>query len=261
MYTSEMSATVYHYDAKALNTLAFLFAPGFVYLGSQTWVSELCQALDLNGKKILDFGSAAGGPASAIAKQYDAQVTGLESSAFLVEQSQKLASEHQLVGRLEFIFLPTLPLPFNHKFDLILSINTISQCKDKDLVFGELSRVLRSHGTLTTMDWFHKSSHYTEATEAFFKFTDSIFYLNTPQEYLQRLEKNKLSYVDFKDNTKTMRQACEQLIIELKTTHQGEIITLFGAEYYEWWVEYWSLLLAALQSGDLLTGHVRGIKT
>ncbi len=260
MYTYEMS-TVYHYDEKALSTLAVLFAPGFVHLGAKTWMEQLPQEQELAGKKILDFGSGAGGPACFIAQNYDAQVTGVEISKLLVEYSQALAHHTKLIGRLEFIQVPELPLPFNHKFDMAYSINKISSCKNKDLVFSELSRVLRSHATLIIMDWFHKSAHYSEATQAFFKFTDGIFYLNTPQEYLQQLEKNKLSYVNFKDNTKNTLKLCETLITELKTTHQGEIVTQFGAEYFEWWLEYWSLLYAAMQSGDLLTGHVRGIRT
>lgn len=256
-----MSAPVYHYDQKALNTLAILFAPGFVHLGSLAWVSQLCQEFNLSGQKILDFGSAAGGPACLIAKQYDAHVTGLEFSTLLVEQSQALAAQTPLMGRVDFSVIPDLPLTLNNKFDLILSIDTIASCTDKETLFSDLSRALRPNGTLAIMDWFHKSPHYSEETQAFFKFTDGVFYLNTPQEYLQRLEKNKLSYVNFKDNTKIIRTQCKELITALKTTHQGEIIALFGAQYYETWLEYWSLLYAALQSGDLLTGHARGIKT
>lgn len=253
--------TVYHYDEKVLNTLAILFAPGFIHLGSQEWTSQLCQDLDLAGRKVLDFGSGAGGPACLIAKQYDAQITGLESSPLLIEQSKALAAHSPHQGRIDFTLMSDLPLPINNKFDLIMSINTISLYKEKDQLFSELSQVLRGSGMFITMDWFHKSSHYTEATQAFFKFTDNLFYLNTPQEYLQRLEKNKLSYVNFKDNTKNIRQLCEDLITTLKTEHQEQIIMRWGAEYFEWWLEYWSLLLAALQSGDLLTGHVSGTKT
>lgn len=260
MYTWKMS-TVYHYDEKALSTLAILFAPGFVHLGAQTWVKSLCQEFKLPGKKVLDFGSGAGGPACWIAKNCEAQVTGLEFSKLLVEHSQALAAKENLSNRLEFLLLNDSELALNQKFDFIFSINTLSRCKDKDNLFAQLSSALRSNGTLAIMDWFHKSPHYSEATEAFFKFTDGIFYLNTPQEYLQRLEKSKLSYVNFKDNTKDILQCAEELIMALKTTRDGEIITAFGAEYYEWWLEYWTLFYAALQSGDLITGHVRGIKT
>lgn len=261
MYTWKMSATVYHYDEKALSTLAFLFAPGVVHLGAQTWVDGLCQELK-PGKKVLEFGSAAGGAACQIAKQCDAQVLGLEFSKFLVEQSQALAAQENVTQRVEFAVLPdSPPLILNQKFDLIFSINTLSHCKNKDSLFTELSSVLKANGTLAIMDWFHKSPNYSAATEAFFKFTDGVFYLNTPQDYLQRLEKNKLNYVNFKDTTKQMCQNAEALITSLKINHDGEIITAFGAEYYEWWLEYWSLLHAALQSNDLITGHVSGIKT
>ncbi len=260
MYTDEMSAIVYHYDEKALNTLAILFGRGFLHLGTEGWVDALCQESDLAGKRVLDFGSGAGGIACYIAKHYDAQVTGLEFSKPLIEQSLLLAKDEKLNVQVDFAHIENMPLPLPHKYDLILSINTLSHCKDKDLLFTELGRALRSHGTLAVMDWFHKSPHYSEATQSFFKFTDQIFYLNTPQEYLQRLEKNKLNYVNFKDNTKAMRLSCEKLITDLKVEYEGQIVSQFGAEYFEWWVEYWSLLHAALQSGDLLTGHVRGIK-
>ncbi|MFA6036659.1 MAG: methyltransferase domain-containing protein [Legionellales bacterium] len=256
-----MSATVYHYDEKALSTLALLFAPGFVHLGAQAWVDDLCKDLK-PGKKVLDFGSAAGGAACQIAKKCDAQVVGLEFSKFLVTQSQELAAQENLTARVEFSVLPdTPPLILNQKFDLIFSIDTLSHCKNKDTLFTELRAALKTNGTLAIMDWFHKSPNYSAATEAFFKFTEGVFYLNTPQDYLQLLEKNKLSYVNFKDNTKQMCQYAEALITSLKIDHEGQIVAAFGAEYYEWWLEYWSLLYAALQSNDLVTGHVSGIKT
>ncbi|MGA2655640.1 MAG: methyltransferase domain-containing protein [Gammaproteobacteria bacterium] len=256
-----MSATLYHYDNKALNTLAILFAPGFVHLGSEPWIHNLCRELNLSGQKVLDFGAGAGGPACYIAKQFDAQVLGLEFSPLLLESAKQLALQNNLSTRVEFAQIhDPASLGLTQKFDLIYSINSLSHCKDKELLFAQLSSTLRSNGTLAIMDWFHKSPNYSEATQAFFKFTDDIFYLNTPQEYLQRLEKNKLSYVNFKDTTKSIRQECEALIQALKTTHQGEIIASFGAEYYEWWVEYWSLLYAAMQSGDLIKGHVQGVK-
>ncbi len=261
MYNQKMSATLYHYNDQALTTLGILFAPGFLHLGSHAWVDDLCQELNLSGQKVLDFGSGAGGPACRIAKQFDAQVLGLEFSALLVEKAREFAIKENLTAKVEFNQLLLPPLVLNQKFDLIYSINTLSHCKDKDGLFTQLSSALRPNGSMAFMDWFHKSPNYSEATEAFFKFTDDFFYLNTPQEYLQRLEKNKLSYVNFKDTTKTIRQECEALITALKTTHQGEIITAFGAEYYEWWVEYWSLLYAALQTGDLIKGNVRGVKT
>lgn len=256
-----MSKTLYHYDDKALNTLAILFAPGYIHLGSEAWIEGLCQELNLSGQKVLDFGSGAGGPACKIAKQFDAQVLGLEFSEILIERARQLALAENVNSKAEFALITDdAALGLTQKFDLIYSINTLSHCKDKDDLFAQLTSALRSNGTMTFMDWFHKSPNYSEATEAFFKFSADIFYLNTPQEYLQRLEKNKLSYVNFKDTTKGIRLQCETFLTELKTTHQGEIITSLGAEYYEWWVEYWSLLYAALQSGDLIKGHVRGVK-
>jgi cyclopropane fatty-acyl-phospholipid synthase-like methyltransferase len=251
---------VYHYDEQALNLLATIFKPGFIHLGASDWVAAINQEFALGNKRVLDFGCGAGGPACYLAMQSDVQVTGLDLSALLVEKSKALAEELTLQNRVEFAQITQLPLPTHHKFDLVMSINTISRVKEKDNLFSEFHRTLRTSGTLAIMDWFHKSSHYSDASKAFFSFTDDIFYLNTAQDYLQSLEKNKFSYVNFKDTTKNMRLLCATLIEQMKIEHQGALVARFGAEYYEWWLEYWQLLYAALQSGDLISGNVRAIK-
>lgn len=252
-------STVYHYDEQALNTLAILFAPGFMHAGSKAWVDALCQEIPLSNKRVLDFGSGAGGPASEIA-QYDAQILGLDFSTELIEKSRELAAQKGLTARIEFAVQKGLPLAISYKVDLILSINTLSRCKDKTKIFAEFYRIMRTSGTVAIMDWFHKSPHYSDAVKAFFAYTPDVFYLNTPQDYLQMLEKNKFGYVNFKDTTKNMRSIIDTVIMDLQTDKNEMIISLYGAEYYEWWLEYWHLLQAALQSGDLISGCVRGVR-
>jgi cyclopropane fatty-acyl-phospholipid synthase-like methyltransferase len=253
-----MPNTVYHYDEKALTTLAILFSPGFTQLGEKPWIEAMGHEFDLTNKKVLLLGSGAGGAACFLASRYDAQVLGLETEPFLIEASQQLKEK----AGLHNVTFERLHLPFSngHKFDLIFSINTLSDYKEKNVLFTELHRILRPNGTLAMLEWFHKSPNYSEDASTFFEYTHDVFYLNTPQDYLQILEKNHFSYVNFNDTTKNMRHLSEELIMQLKTNHQGEIIAAFGAEYYEEWLDYWQLLHAALQSGDLISGSVRGVK-
>jgi len=251
---------VYHYDEQALNLLATIFSPGYIHLGSQAWVTSLGQEFDLAGKKVLDFGSGAGGPACYLATQ-EVQITGVEVSDFLLAKSKALAVQQNVAGRVEFLQLIGETFPAHYKFDLIMSINTLSRYKEKNHWFAEFNRMLRGSGTLMLMDWFHKTGDYSLEAQAFLQFSDEILYLNTVQDYLQLLEKNKFNYVNFKDTTKAMRSLCEETILLMKTEHQGTLVTHFGAEYYEWWLEYWQLLYAALQTGDLITGYVRGVKS
>ncbi len=251
---------VYHYDEQALNLLATLFSPGFIHLGSKAWVESLGQEFDLTGKKVLDFGSGAGGPVCYLARN-EVQITGVEVSDFLLAKSKALATQLNLSGRVEFLPLIGETLPAHNKFDLIMSINGLSRYKDKNHWFVEFNRMLRGSGTLMLMDWFHKTEDYSAQMQAFLQFSDEIVYLASAQDYLQLLEKNKFNYVNFKDTTKLMRSQCDETILLMKTEHQETLVTHFGAEYYEWWLEYWQLLYAALQTGDLITGYVRGVKS
>ena len=97
---------------------------------------------NLEGKKILDFGSGEGITANHFAKKND--VTAIEPSAEMLSNAWKDNEYNQIVGDVNALSV------FNDEtFDIIICHNVLEYIDDKEAVVKALARVLKKDGILS----------------------------------------------------------------------------------------------------------------
>jgi SAM-dependent methyltransferase len=106
------------------------------------------------GERVLDLGSGAGTDALVAAQMVGAEghVTGIDMTPEMLAKARDAAAELGS-GNVEFVEGEAERLPFqDESFDVVVSNGVIDLIPDKEAVFAELFRVLRSGGRLQLAD-------------------------------------------------------------------------------------------------------------
>ena len=99
--------------------------------------------------EVLDIGSGVGGPARTLAAEFGCQVIGLDITEEYVKAAQMLSNKVGLSEVVTFREGNALELEFTDGvFDAVWTQNSIMNIENKDRVFQEAHRVLRSNGVL-----------------------------------------------------------------------------------------------------------------
>jgi SAM-dependent methyltransferase len=141
-----------------MTTADFLALAGKTVIrhGGSNGTRRLLVELDVQpGHRILEVGTGVGATAFTLAaNDPTAHVTGVDLSAFMVEQARKRAETLGLGERIKLIHNhdPNV-LPFDDAtFDLVL-VESVAMYNDADRFFREILRVLKPGGRLGLHDW------------------------------------------------------------------------------------------------------------
>jgi SAM-dependent methyltransferase len=106
------------------------------------------------GEVVLDVGSGAGNDSLVAAQMVgpDGSVTGIDMTPEMLSKARAAAAEMG-VTNVWFVAGEAEALPFeNESFDVVISNGVIDLTPDKDAVFSEINRVLRSGGRIQIAD-------------------------------------------------------------------------------------------------------------
>ena len=111
---------------------------------------ELASAAGLyEGMAVLDVGSGIGGPARTLAAEFGCTVTGLDLTEEYCRAAEMLTGRVGLSDKVTFRQGNALDMPFDDgMFDLVWMQHMTMNIEDKDRLFGEIRRVLRTGGRL-----------------------------------------------------------------------------------------------------------------
>ncbi len=100
-----------------------------------------------SGRKVLDVGCGLGGPARTMAAEFGAQVVGLEIVTEFCRAAAMLTEWVGLTDQVSFREGDMRAMPFaDAEFDLVMTLHTILNVAEKDLLFAEIHRVLKPAG-------------------------------------------------------------------------------------------------------------------
>jgi len=138
--------------------------------------------------RVLDVGAGLGGPARFLAETYGCRVSGIDATATLVRAAQYLTSRWS--GRSELVEFRTgdaLALPYaDASFDLVWMQHVAMNIRDRNALYREVRRVLRSGGRFATYDVVRKDGELVYPTPWASKATASTVF--TPEETRAALE-------------------------------------------------------------------------
>lgn len=129
-------------------------------IGQNSWLTvdeyrEFLSLLNLNANQhILEVASGSGGPAVFTVKETGCQLTGIDLNENGIANAEKLAEINGLSNKMKFrIADASSQLPFpDETFDAIISIDSINHLKNRDKVFKEFKRILKTGGKLLFTD-------------------------------------------------------------------------------------------------------------
>ena len=126
------------------------------HLRGRAATMELARAAGLHeGMAVLDVGSGIGGPARTLAAEFGCQVTGLDLTEEYCCAAEMLNSYVGLGDKVTIRQGNALDMPFDDgAFGLVWMQHTAMNIEDKERLFSEIRRVLRSGGRLALYEIF-----------------------------------------------------------------------------------------------------------
>ncbi|HLB42453.1 MAG TPA: methyltransferase domain-containing protein [Gammaproteobacteria bacterium] len=201
-----------------------IYGKHLISLGGLDAVDNMFSDIDLKGLKALDIGFGLGGVAFYLAKKYQIEVAGIEINNWMVEHAEA-QTPRDITHLLKFTaYNEAGEIPFETaSFDLVYSKGVLNHVRDKDGLFREINRVLKTDGLFVIADWIYLEANVTD---------DSSPLVNETQEtYSQVLEKTGFIDIDFRDDSQIFLGYVKKLLENI-TTHKEFIAKEFGKEIF-----------------------------
>jgi SAM-dependent methyltransferase len=178
--------------------------------GQRPATVRLAELVGFTGtERVLDVGSGLGGPSRYLAWHYGCRVSGVDLTAEFVRVAEMLTRLTGLVDKVDYRQGNALSLPFeSDSFDVAWSQNAAMNIADRDRVYREMCRVLRSGGKLALQEVAAGPGgppHYPVQWAR----TSGISFLFSQEATREALEAAGFRVLVWQDTTKTALEAAQ----------------------------------------------------
>ncbi len=247
------------YELDYIPIMDLVWGKGFIAPGGEGNVDRIVEGVDLQGKRVLELGSGAGGGTLVLASKYGANVVGLELEAPLVELSQQIAGEAGLSDKIEFRCVKPGPLPVEDaSFDAFYTSGVICHIEDRLALFRNVLRILKPGGMLLGYDWFPTT--LSDDINHWMKVAGLHLFPDTPQGYANWMREAGFEDVSHSDASDWYQGRAAEELKELTGPLFDKAAEITSEEIRDSFIDEWRALNLVLQSGDLKTGYFRGHK-
>jgi ubiquinone/menaquinone biosynthesis C-methylase UbiE len=250
------------YHDNMVTMLELIWGKGYMAPGGPGNVAKMLRGLETNDKRVLDIGCGIGGPAFEIAKTYGANVVGIDLEAPLIEQAIKAADDEGLSERCGFKTVTPGPLPFDvESFDIVISAGAITQTPDKAGLLGEVLRVLRPGGYLSSYEWMTSGDEYSEDMHYWFKIEGLTYALETLESYRDIFSSAGFVDIAAEDATGWYRDEVRREYELIRGGLFSRMVELLGQQDADHFVENWRAMAVVIENGEMRQGYCRGRKS
>lgn len=167
---------------------------------------------------ILDIGCGIGGPARNISQQCGTQVIGLDLSYDYCVAADFISTRLNLSDRTGFIQANAVHLPFcDSSFSGIWTQHVSMNIEDKDLLFSELSRILKPAGKLVMYEVTRQSRTRDSVTYPLpWSVDGSYSFLQHQNDYREMIDAHGLHISQFSDVTSSALDSVKILLTRLQ---------------------------------------------
>ncbi len=251
------------YPRSELQFFERVWGKGFLSPGGPEEIAEVLQGVDLEGKRILDIGCGMGGADILLVKDYGAaEVVGIDVEKPVLDKAKQYVLESNLVDKIQFKLVEPGPLQLeDSSFDIVFSKDALLHISDKELLFSEIFRVLKSDGMFVAGDWLRGDyEKVSEQMALFFKLTDNEFDMVTLGDYETKLKKSGFATVVLRDRHEWYQEVAKRELVTIQGL-KDEIIAEVGIETYESaWESFWQVLIETLKTGEFRPAHIKAKK-
>jgi len=172
------------------------------HIGGRKATEHAVAKMSLSGDgHVLDVGCGIGGAARYIASQVGCRVSGIDLTPEYIEIARTLTDRTGLGDKVNFEVASALAMPFEDEaFDAAITIHVAMNIRDRESLYGEIARVMKSGATLCIYDVMKKSD---EALTFPVPWADSneTSHLTTPEEMHAFLGSAGFDVHDVEDRT------------------------------------------------------------
>ncbi len=239
-----------------------IWGEGFRGPGGAPFALDLVKPFAINtAMSMLDFGCGAGGPARAIAKEFDVWITGVETEREQVELGRLLSTKAGLERRAEITFYdPEGFASRSGKFDCILSIDTLFRFEARELILARLENCLKTRGQLTVCDYVRGDGVPADDPLVVSALGAETPALWTKTEYERRFTDLKFDLRVSEDLTEKIRLMILIALDEVTRVPEGRAVIRTFPDAFMAEVSDWERKLKAMEAGALKLFRFYGIK-
>lgn len=249
------------YHDSMVKLLELIWGDGFMAPGGEGNVAKLIGDLDIRDKQVLDIGCGLGGPACVLAKQYGAQVVGIDLEEQLIERARRRATTLGLEAQTQFRTVNAGPLDLpDQAFDVVMSSGAITQTPSKSEIFRECLRVLRPGGTLTCYEWMKSEGDYSDDMRYFFKMEGLTYAMETLDRYGEILRDVGFIDIRLSDASDWYRHEVCREYEQLRSRLYRRAVELIGQHSADHFVENWRAMVVVCEKGEMRQGYCRARK-
>lgn len=257
---TEQSVESEYYD-EMVTLLEWLWGEGYMAPGGEGNVDRLMSGIGLQGRKVLDIGCGLGGPAFYLARQYGAEVTGIDLERHLIEQAQARAGEHGLEGQTDFRVVEAGPLEFaDDSFDVVLTSGALTQTEDLAGMFREIRRILKPGGVFTCYEWIKSEGELSADMLYFIEMEGLTYHFVTRERFGQLLAAAGFEDVVTEDASDWYRQEARREYELMRGPEYARVVEMIGKEMADYLIEDWRSMVVVCEKGELRQAYLRGRK-
>jgi 2-polyprenyl-3-methyl-5-hydroxy-6-metoxy-1,4-benzoquinol methylase len=226
-------------------------------IGQNSWLTadeqeRFLEWLDLTpGKRALDVGCGAGGPALRIATLTGCSVVGVDVHEPAVATANSMAAQRGLADRAQFhIADANQPLPFSDlSFDVITCIDAVNHFPDRLGIISEWARLLKPGGRLLFTDPITVTGVLTNAEIAVR--SSAGFYLFVPRGYDERtIAQSGLHLLACQDVTANMTKVADARLAA-RASRSIALRAIEGEQAYDGQQQFLSVAARVAREGRL----------
>ena len=236
-----------------------LWGRGIITPGGEGNIARIVKGMDLQDKRILDFGSGVGGGSITLARNYGANVMGFEIDALYVEFSRELAFEEGYTEQVGFRQTEPGPLPIeNDSFDFFYTSGVVCHVEDKKSVFAEAFRILKPGGWVLGFDWFVLQQNLV--INKWMQVAGFHLYPARLEGHIESLYDIGFEEVSGEDSTDWYIREANDELERLQGPLFDRAAALTSPEIRDHFLDEWQCMNSALATGDIRQGYFRGRK-
>jgi SAM-dependent methyltransferase len=251
------------YHSEGVDQLETIWGDGFLSPGGAGEVDRIVAGIGVADADVVDIGCGTGGAALVLAIEHAARsVTGVDVEPYVVSRATARARENGQAERVRFVAIEPGPLPFpDASFDVVFSKDAIIHVQDKEALYAEALRVLRSGGRLCVGDWLRgEGSELDPLVERFVAGSREQFYMQSLADLSQVASTVGFSDVEVEDRGDWYAKEAHTELANLRGPLRDPYLSRFGQEFYDRTIVFWERVVEATQRGVLRPGHLRARK-
>jgi tocopherol O-methyltransferase len=217
-------------------------------------IEHLAQAAGIApGRRILDVGCGFGASSIYLARNYNAEATGITISPVQVEMANKAASKENVKAK--FLLMDAQAMKIDQSFDVVWSVESISHYQNREGFFASAAKLLKPGGTMAIIDWFKKENLKQAEYEKFIHPIEKgmLVELQTMEEYKTVLASNRLQIMQRQVLNKNCAKTWDLGLDIIKNKSFWALAAKMGPEFVHY-LNAFRAMRAGFASGNFIYG-------